>query len=161
MLCFSTLAVSLLLITSLSACGDNQQPAEARMMWQRLLDLDYKNTFARAPGYEERRRSRAPHGDRVDIYVDPILQEAIEIGMPITEWPLGSLVVKDGWDNDGDFDLVAAMEKREDGWFYVEWTDRSGDALYSGRPDICVDCHRAGDDFIRAFPFPADPEPMP
>lgn len=142
---------------SLVGCGDNQQPAEARAMWQRLQMLDYANTFMRAPGYETREDSRAPHGDEVDIYINMVLEDALASGEALTEWPVGSLIIKDGFDSDGDFELVAAMEKREDGWFYVEWTNRSGEALFSGQPSICVDCHAAGADFIRAFGFPAAP----
>jgi hypothetical protein len=140
-----------------SGCGDNQQPEEARMMWERLQLLDYANAFERAPGYEMRMPSDAPHGDQVDIYINDVLEGALASTEALMEWPLGSLIVKDGFDSDGGFELVAAMEQREDGWFYVEYTDRSGDALFSGQPSVCTDCHAAGDDFIRAFDFPMTP----
>ena len=151
--CFT---VALLMVLS-TGCGDNQQPEEAQQMWERLQMLDYANSFERAPGYETRMASGAPHGDQVDIYISEVLAAALGSGEAMTEWPLGSLIVKDGFDSDGGFELVAAMEKREDGWFYVEYTDRSGDALFSGQPSVCTDCHAAGDDFIRAFDFPMTP----
>jgi hypothetical protein len=134
-------------------CGDNQQPAEARALWDEIHELDYRS-FSRAPGYETSQPSSI-HGDRVDIYINDTVVAALEAGEPLTEWPLGSLIVKDGLDGDGGLDLVAVMDKREDGWFFAEYTDLgSGDALYSGRPSLCVDCHSSGDDDVRAFDFP-------
>ncbi len=60
--------------------------------------------------------------------------------------------MKDGFDG-ADLELVAAMEKRDDGWFWVEW-DGSGESVYSGKPDVCIDCHASGSDGIRAFSLP-------
>jgi hypothetical protein len=78
--------------------------------------------------------------------------DALSAGEAIDAWPTGSRIVKDGFD-DGDLDLIAAMEKREDGWFWAEWDDE-GDVIYSGTPELCTDCHRSGDDSVRAFSFP-------
>ncbi len=38
-------------------------------------------------------------------------------------------------------------------WFFAEY-DAEGDASYSGSPDLCTQCHRSGDDFVRAFALP-------
>lgn len=108
--------------------------------------------WERAPGYETRRSSNAPHGGSVDIYVNDVVADALANETGLTEWPLGSIIVKDGFD-DGDLDLIAIMEKREDGWFWAEY-DNDGDSLYSGKPDLCIDCHRRGTDHVRAFSFP-------
>ena len=134
-------------------CGDNQQPAEARALWDQIHSPDYR-TFPRAPGYETRRNAESPHSDKVDIYINDIMNDAIQAGETITEWPLGSLVVKDGWKDNGDLELVAVMEKRENGWFYAEYFDFDGEADYSGQPDVCTGCHKSGADYIRAFGFP-------
>ena len=53
-----------------------------------------------------------------------------------------------------DLELVAVMEKRDDGWFYAEF-DGEGEADYSGKPAVCTDCHESGDDYVRAFSLPA------
>ncbi len=135
----------------LVACGDDQDPAGAERLWQ-SIHADAYRSWQRPPGYEERRRSNAAHGGRVDIYVNAIVADALTSGEPIESWPIGSRIVKDGFD-DADFELVAAMEKRDDGWFWAEW-DNEGDASYSGKPELCRDCHRSGDDFVRAFAFP-------
>ena len=134
----------------LGACGDDQDPAGAAELWNRIHSENYRG-WARAPGFEQRRSSNAAHGDAVDIYVNKIVVDTLA-GDPLPAWPKGSLIVKDGFD-DGDFDLVAAMEKRDDGWFWAEW-DHEGDAMYSGRPSICTDCHASGSDSVRAFALP-------
>jgi hypothetical protein len=134
-----------------SACGDDQDPAGAAALWSRIQSASYRR-WARAPGFEQRRSSSAAHGDAVDIYVDETISEALRSPTALTAWPTGSLIVKDGFD-DGDFELVAAMEKRQDGWFWAEW-DSDGDASYSGKPSICIDCHASGSDSVRAFALP-------
>jgi hypothetical protein len=135
-----------------SGCGDNQEPEKADAFWQQIHDQGYES-FARAPGYEQRRQSNAPHGDEVDIYVNATVKAAYDQGPPLSAWPLGSLVVKNGFDDAGDLELVAAMEKRDDGWFWAEW-DAEGSAKYSGQPELCTGCHASGADSVRAFGFP-------
>jgi hypothetical protein len=137
----------------LLGCGDNQEPAEADALWDRIHAENYRS-FARAPGYEQRRESNTAHSDFVDIYVNDVLAGAID-GGPITAWPVGSLVVKDGFDSGGSLALVAVLDKRADGWFYAEYMDvENGEAKYSGRPDICLGCHVPGNDEVLAFGFP-------
>jgi hypothetical protein len=133
-----------------AACGDDQDPAGAGELWSRIHAENYRS-WMRAPGFEQRRPSNAAHGDAVDIYVNKVVADVFA-GGPLPAWPKGSLIVKDGFD-DGDFDLVAAMEKRDDGWFWAEW-DNEGDAIYSGRPSTCTDCHASGSDSVRAFALP-------
>jgi hypothetical protein len=147
----STALPTLFVISLVSvACGDDQDPAGAAELWDRIHAENYRG-FARAPGFEQRRASGAAHGNAVDIYVNAIVVDALAKG-PLAAWPKGSLIVKDGFD-DGDFELVAAMEKRDDGWFWAEW-DNEGDAQYSGRPSLCIDCHASGSDSVRAFALP-------
>jgi hypothetical protein len=46
------------------------------------------------------------------------------------------------------------MEKRGSAWFWAEYDGPTGEPLYSGSPDLCVDCHASGDDLVRAFSLP-------
>ena len=144
-------ALLLLTVGPGAGCGDDQDPEGARALWRQIHALEYRQ-WQRAPGYERRRSSDAPHGGAVDIYINDVVAEALAAGEPLSEWPVGAMIVKDGFDG-SDLELVAAMDKREDGWFWAEWDDE-GDADYSGRPDTCTDCHRSGDDHVRAFVFP-------
>ena len=133
-------------------CGDNQDPDGARELWRKLQALDYRS-WERAPGYAQRRASNAPHSDAVEIFVNDVVADALESESASDSWPVGSLIVKDGWDGD-TLDLVAVMEKRASGWYWAEY-DGGGDADYSGSPSVCIDCHRSGDDFVRAFGLPS------
>lgn len=132
-----------------AACGDDQDPSGARELLDRVRAEGYQD-WTRAPGYEVRRASRAPHSDAVDIYINETLVQALEADPPVDAWPIGSIIVKEGWDG-GDRELIALMEKRTDGWFWAEFF--GSDSKYSGKPDLCIDCHRSGDDFVRAFGF--------
>jgi hypothetical protein len=131
-------------------CHDNQDPEGARALWNAVRADGYRD-WDRAPGYDERRSSNAPHGGAVDIFVNDVVTEALA-KTSLTEWPEDSLIVKDGYDGKM-LDLVAVMEKRSDGWYWAEY-DGGGETFYSGKPDLCIDCHRSGDDFVRAFAFP-------
>lgn len=132
-------------------CGDDQDPSGAQALWQRLQAANYRG-WSRAPGYPTRRASDAPHSDAVDIYVNDVVQRALAAGAPLSVWPVGSLIVKDGYSG-STHELVAAMEKRADGWYWAEWR-ASGSAVYSGRPSLCIDCHASGADGVRAFALP-------
>lgn len=147
-LCFIGLGLS-------SCADDNQSPTEARTLWERINAEDY-HSFSRAPGYETTQPSAAPHGNRVDIYVNDVVQNVLDAGEAINDWPVGSLIVKDGFDADGKLDIVAVMDKQDNGWFYAEWIGlESDEASYSGQPAVCVNCHASGADEVRAFGFPA------
>lgn len=152
----STALLALLVLPTclLTACGDDQEPAAARALKRRIYELDYRS-WRRAPGYETRQDARAPHSDYVDIYVNDVVTAALDAGEPLDAWPVGSLIVKDGFErfNDSRPEIIAVMEKRDDGWFWAEYFD-DDDAKYSGQPDICLDCHDSGNDYVRAFALP-------
>lgn len=135
----------------LSACRQNDDPASAEALLSDVKAADYRS-WARAPGYEQRTPSSAPHSDQVEIFVNDVLEAALADGAA-DEWPVGSIIAKDGYTDDGELDLTALMEKREEGWFWAEY-DAEGAPLYSGAPTICTDCHEPGADFVRAFGFP-------
>ena len=135
----------------LIGCGDNQDDAGARDLLSRVRADSYRE-WQRAPGYEQRRDSNAPHGGAVDIYVNDVVATTLADGAPLDEWPVGSIIAKDGFDG-AALELIALMEKRSDGWFWAEY-DADGAPAYSGRRDICIDCHQSGDDYVRAFGFP-------
>jgi hypothetical protein len=132
----------------LMACR-NQDEAGADALWEEVQAADYTG-WDRAPGYDTRRTSSAPHGDMVDIYVNDVLAEALASGEKLTAWPEGSLIVKDGFKGDS-LHLVALMEMRADGWFFAEY-EPDGEVLFSGSPRTCTKCH--GGTGVLAFPLP-------
>jgi hypothetical protein len=142
---------ALLAIVSLVACGDNQDDKGARDLLARVRADQYR-TWDRAPGFEQRKSSNAPHSDAVDIYVNDVVAEVLALREHDGTWPEGALIVKDGFAG-SELELIAIMEKRGDGWYWAEY-DSDGDPDYSGHPDICLDCHKSGSDFVRAFRLP-------
>ncbi len=146
----SVLSLASTLAALVVGCGDNQDDAGARSLLAQVEAAQYR-AWTRAPGYDKRRSSNAPHSDAVDIYVNTIV-EATLTKSSVAEWPVGSIIAKDGFSG-SDRELTALMEKREDGWFWAEY-DSDGDPAYSGKPDICIDCHRSGSDGVRAFRLP-------
>ena len=139
------------LVTVGGGCGEkNADPAGAEELLARVQQQDY-HAWDRPPGWETRQASNGPHAEEVDIYVDDILSAAIA-GPPITSWPTGSIIVKDGY-NGGSLDVFAIMEKRVEGWYWAEYSG-SGEPLYSGEPGVCLGCHASGADYVRAFGFP-------
>lgn len=119
-----------------------------------MRDEHYATDWMRAPGYDERRETNAPHADLVEIFVNDVVADALGRGDSLEEWPVGSIIAKDGYDDDGTHALVALMEKRDDGWFWAEYDAESGESSYSGKPGICIDCHASGSDSVRAFSLP-------
>jgi hypothetical protein len=144
------LAFSLSLLF-VAGCGDNDDDAGARALLEKIR-ADRYTTWDRAPGYEERRPSSAPHSEAVDIYVNDLVAEVLVLGEAVRGWPVGSIIAKNGFDG-AELELIAVMEKRADGWFWAEYDD-DGDPDYSGRPEVCIDCHRSGSDYVRAFRLP-------
>lgn len=136
---------------ALAGCGDNQDPEGADAFWSAIHAAKYTE-FAHAPGYATRQPTSAPHGDEVVIYINATLASALAGGAPLTAWPDGSLIVKDGYSGE-EVSVVAAMEKRAGAWYWAEWS-AEGSAKYSGKPTICTDCHASGGDFVRAFSLP-------
>jgi hypothetical protein len=143
--------VALPLFAGAAGCNEDDDPVGARALWEKIHAEGYRS-FRRAPGYDSRKPARAPHGKEVEIYVNKTIADVLDGGMALAAWPEGALIVKDGWDGDR-LHIVAAMEKRPGGWFWVEW-DGGGGSKYSGKPDTCTGCHSAGADFVRAFPLP-------
>lgn len=144
-----------LCVLAIAACADeqdkNQDPVGADELWDEI-QMDQYRQWERAPGYDEARESNAPHGMSVEIYVNDVIAHTLAVEKNVTQWPTGSVIVKDGFD-DGELKLVAVMEKRVDGWFWAEY-DAQGGVDFSGRPSVCVDCHASGADAVRAFAFP-------
>ena len=137
------------------ACADRNEAGEIR---DQIRADDYRQTYARAPGWDMPRQPSAggPHGSFVDIYVSEEISDALEAGEPLTEWPEGSIIVKDGWSaaSGGDFEYFAFMERREDGWFWGEYRG-TGRLVAAGLDDRrCAGCHASGDDQVRAFGLP-------
>lgn len=144
---------------ALGGCEDNNTAqAEAKALWERVQSA-YAG-WASPSAFATLRPSETLHKAQVRVFFNEVMRphhvdravcqarasdgEAVGgllIGGPEgrSEWPVGSVIVKEG--HDDSLAIVAVMEKRERGWFYAEY-DASGGVLFSGdAPPICVSCH--------------------
>lgn len=139
-----------------AACGQNDDPAAAKDLFNRVSTSNYRTTWKRAPEFPYRKPSFTDHSDAVEIFVDPTMSKALAGPDPITQWPVGAIIVKESYANN-TLNAFAMMEKKPDGsWFWAEY-NADGKALYSGKPDVCVDCHdnRKGySDWVYAIELP-------
>lgn len=134
----------------LLGCGSDVDEAGAAALWEKIHAENYRD-WARAPGWETARPTLRAHGETADIFVNESIVQALP-GPPLEAWPTGSLIVKLSYTGDTPA-LVAAVEKRDGPWFWAEW-DADGDVKYAGRPDVCLNCHAAGEDFVLALALP-------
>ena len=144
----------------MAACGQDDDPEGARVLWAKVNAGEGFRSWARAPGFATRKPSFTLHANAVEIFVNDDVAKALSTPRAelLTEWPVGSIIVKEGFSSDSrdSRKLVAIMEKRADGWFWAEY-DGGGDSIYSGRPSVCTDCHdnRKGySDWVYAFELP-------
>jgi hypothetical protein len=112
------------------------------------IDTQRYQEWTRAPGYEVPRPTIRAHGETAEIYINEVVESALR-DESAAEFPVGSIIVKDSREG-GTLSLVAAMEKRDGRWFWAEW-GADGDVKYAGEPDVCLNCHAAGRDYVLAF----------
>jgi hypothetical protein len=132
-----------------AGCRQNDAPEDAAALLAEVQDDDYTK-WGRAPGYDDRRPTSAPHGDAVEIFINDVVREALASGPGAEAYPDGAVIVKDQFNEDGSVQGFSIMKKVDGAWFWAEY-DEEGEPLYSGAPSICTDCHGSGDDFVRAF----------
>lgn len=131
--------------------GEDVDESGGQALWQTLQDEDYQQ-WQPAPGYEQPRATVRAHGNTARVYVNDRVAAALaESGL--AEWPTGSLLAKDSYDGSGELTLVAALHKRDDGWYFAEWS-ASGEVKYAGSPEVCINCHQAGNDWVLSVALP-------
>jgi hypothetical protein len=148
----SALVVTALAASVAASCRSNGEPDDAIALLAKVKEDGY-TTWTRAPGYEKRRPTDAPHSDNVEIFVNPVVADILANKTKIAAWPDGSVIVKDGYDDEGVYEMTSILEKRGTEWFWAEY-DEDGEPVYSGSPGLCRACHESGADFVRAFGFP-------
>jgi hypothetical protein len=144
-----------------TACGEDDDPAGARALWDKVNGGAGFGVWQRAPGYGTRMASFTAHASAVEIFVSPEVTAALTTPSSkaaVTSWPVGSIIVKEGFSSvtGGSRKSVAIMEKRKGGWFWAEYDD-GGQSTNSGHPSVCVDCHthrKSYSDWVYAFELP-------
>jgi hypothetical protein len=121
----------------------DELPVESRSDFFEELTRSGYALWATAPSYEELQPSQGPHGDEVQIFLDPSAEMALE--QRAEEWPEGAVIVKDIY-REGELVQIAAMKKTDDAWYWGEW-DSGGTTIAEGQAiEECEGCHAAGKD---------------
>lgn len=156
----SPVAILALATVLASACAQDDDPDGARVLWDKINGGSGFRAWQRAPGYGTRKPSFTAHSSAVEIFVSPEVDAALTTphAPPLRTWPIGSIIVKEGFSrvSGGSRKLVAAMEKRADGWFWAEYDD-GGESKFSGHPSVCIDCHdnrQSYSDWVYSFELP-------
>ena len=155
-------ALALMVIAITSGCPAGHQEggetvsdedrAAAESLFRQVQDADY-TSFARAPGWETPHTSGTTihHGRFLDIYLNDVIAGATGAGAP---WPVGSIIVKDGWDDAAGTvrTATAILRKDADGvWFGAEF-DAAGAVVNAGKnAEECTSCHSSAPDYTLAF----------
>ncbi|MHB9003645.1 MAG: hypothetical protein ACYC6C_06215 [Coriobacteriia bacterium] len=125
-----------------STAADPAESGESVDLLAEITDAEYA-VWAPAPGYESLRPAVGPHGDEVQIFLDPNAEDALEKGANV--WPIDAIIVKDVY-RDGELVEIAAMKKIPQGWYWGEWT-ADGDRVIEGlAAEPCQGCHSSGTD---------------
>lgn len=156
----AAIAAAALGVPGLLGCTEPLQPVADD---ETLLGAvgDY-TAWARPKGREERVPVVAPHGAFVDIYINDVVEADLAMVVPegLSAWSEGATVVLAGHDAmvEGTLVQVAIMQKRHGAWQWEQYDGDSEEPRFSGRPDVCVGCHSAGEDFVRSFRLPDPPK---
>ncbi|MDX2055036.1 MAG: hypothetical protein SFV15_21715 [Polyangiaceae bacterium] len=134
-----------------SGCGEPapSEPADGGLL-ARIQSSHYQ-TWGRPPGWEQRKVGIALHGDAVDIFFNSEMEQALK-SPGLSEWPVGSMLVKDGY-RSSVRTLTAVLEKREQGWVFAEY-GASWEQKAFGQPEPCVGCHRDAVDSVYSVALP-------
>ena len=122
--------------------SDSADAQESVNLLDELKAAEYTK-WAPAPGNESRVAAKGPHGDEVQILLDPTAEQGLALGGD--EWPVGSIIAKDIY-RGGKLIQIAAMKKTADGWYWGEW-DAQGSPIAEGLAvEPCEGCHAGGTD---------------
>ncbi len=102
-----------------------------------------------------RRIAAGPHGAYVEVYLHPDLLTAFFGDELIETWPAGVAAVCESYASEDDevAFLINVMRRDEDRWSWAQ-VDAEGRPLTGARPDDCIGCHGAAEDFVFSLFLP-------
>ncbi len=132
--------------------------ADGRAIWSHLKNADYKQTFTLWPGTKEFAKGNSLHASLTSIRVNRTALDGINGKQG--EMPLGSLIVKENFDDGKILQNIVVMFKARSynpaagNWFWVKYGP-DGEIQMEGRAKPCIGCHeeKKSNDFICTAPL--------
>jgi len=150
--------VFLVLVGLTAGCGDNSGVADSvdgvsdlPTLVSIIEDLSYKS-WAAEPSIHE---TRAPHGARVRVFFNPIVEASLRSGA--TVHPVGSMTLKELYNADDTLRGYAIAVKDREGdeannWvWYESFGDYSNPEFHRRGHPTCANCHDQGRDYVTSF----------
>ena len=151
-----------LALSSVACSEANEDASGAEALWGQVKN-DYRSWSNPTP-YGSKQPSHTLHEEEVQIFFNSTVSDLHQdlddcrvlrptamqgqiffataldaAGNAITEWPIGSVIAKDGY-RGGELAINSVLEMGAEGWFFAEY-DSGGGVLFSGTPEICTSCH--------------------
>jgi len=149
-----TLALALVLVTSLAEAQSTLPPRRKKALLAWLQSGAYRATFTPEP---EVRLSFTAHGRFVRSWYSPTLVEDLRAGrVPFRK---GAAMVKELYLEDptrlAGFSVMRKLRPRSGtagrGWLFYETLDGTNAGAYFGRGlRVCTECHASGVDYLRS-----------
>ena len=158
-----TVRTGLVLATlALAGCWETSVTAESDATALRILAEARSENYStsgdgwrRAPYFETRRTSLSPHGAMVDLWVTSNVVDAFEENPESPDWPVGSVAIKHGYDENENLQSRAIIVRQADGWFFAALT-ADDQIVHSGQPEMCLSCHGGAVSYLRFIDFPPE-----
>ncbi len=116
--------------------------AEPAALFDEIKAAGY-TSWKPAPGYETLQPAKGPHGEEVQVFLDPAAEKGLADGG--AQWPMDAVIVKDIYQG-GELIQIAAMKKTADGWYWGEWTAQGEPVAEGLAIEPCQSCHASGTD---------------
>jgi hypothetical protein len=128
------------------------------LLFERFTSDENYKEYPYWPGHPEVQPGQSPHGAFHEIYVHPVLAEALPV--PDRRAPDGSIVVKCNLDSDRELISFTVMAKVEGynpeagDWYWAVYT-KDGRTEAAGRIQSCIECHEAlwNNDYLIVHPL--------
>ena len=98
-------------VVLLIACTHDEDPEGARVLWEKVNAGAGFRSWRRAPGFPTRQPSFTAHASEVEVFVNQENRQSPRRPV-VSTWPLGSIVVKEGYKGDSQKFVAVIGEAR-------------------------------------------------
>ena len=139
-----------------TAPGAGELPGpDAAQVWNYITKTSPYRQWKSWPDYAGKQKSRSPHGVTNQVFANQII-----LGAKKTPVPVGSLQVKESYDEKGKLLNIVVMYKVQGfnpsagDWFWAMYRPE-GKVGTAGKPQGCVACHavKANNDYVLVHQF--------